>query len=264
MNMVNNIIKTLANLPLGYEDDRKFVRAQARQGQQWQEAGVLVLLAKNKGEFSFILNKRSQNVSQPGDLCWPGGHPKFFSDRLMASLIIPHILPMGKDPGFIAAKKRSPKTFNLISYYLANALRECWEEIGVGPRRVEFLGALPCYRLLGRQKLVYPMAGFLRRPASLKTSHEIEKNVLLPMASLFSTNRYGTYSLILTGKFKELAGTDTWDAPCFAVKQKNGPDEILWGATFMILMSFMNTVFGFKPPENGPIKASAELYPSQA
>ncbi len=262
--MLNKIIDALGNMPLGYEDDRDFVRSEAQAGRLWQEAGVLVLLVQDGDGLSFVLNKRSQNVSQPGDLCWPGGHPKFFSDRIMADLVIPRILPMRKGPGFAAARKRRPKTFRQISFFLANALRETWEEMGIGPRRVEFLGALPSYRLVLRKKIVYPMVGFLSKPKEFKIGREIEKNIFLPLSSLCSEDSYGTYTLVMTGKYRELAGMDTWDAPCFAIKQENSQDEILWGATFKMLMSLMKVVFDFDPPTAGPIRASAELYPSRA
>ena len=261
---IEKISSVLATIPLAYEEEKAFVQEQTQKGVSWQEAGVLVLMAKGKKGLSFILNKRSQEVSQPGDLCWPGGHPIPMADRFMADWVIPHILPMRKGPGFMAAKKRRPKTLDLISFYLANALRECWEEMRVGPRKVDFLGALPCYRLVGRKKIVYPMVGCLTKPVHFKISYEIERNVCLPLEDLWNHSRYGTYALTLTGKYRELAGTDTWELPCFAIARKDGPDDILWGATYMILMNLLKTVFGFIPPVDGPVRAVGDLYPLRA
>ncbi|MBI9074495.1 MAG: hypothetical protein JEZ02_03710 [Desulfatibacillum sp.] len=258
---IETISETLAGIPLAYEEEKAFVSEQSRRGITWQEAGVLVLITRGEKGLSFILNKRSQEVSQPGDLCWPGGHPMPLADRFMANWVIPHLLPMRKGQGFAAAKNRRPKTFEVISFYLANALRECWEEMRVGPRKVDFLGALPCYRLVGRRKIVYPMVGCLTQTVKFKTSYEIERNVCLPLEDLWDTQRYGTYSLILTGKYRELAGTDTWDLPCYAVARRDGPDDILWGATYIILMNLLDKVFGFRPPANGPVRAAADLYP---
>lgn len=262
--MLEQTIKALSLADLGYDEDRDFAASQKREGQLWKETGVLMMLTRADDEYCFVLNKRSQNVSQPGDLCWPGGHPQACSDIIMSRLVIPYMLPMRRDPGYMAAKKRSAKTFGTISYFLASALRETWEEMGIGPRRLQFLGALPAYRLILRKKIVFPMVGFLARPKAFKTGWEIEKNVLLPFSYLFNHDRYGTYTLKMTGKYKKMSGVDSWDAPCFAVMQEDGSEEILWGATYKMLMSFMKIVYDFEPPESGPVRAQAELYPSRA
>ncbi|SHJ42165.1 hypothetical protein SAMN02745216_01635 [Desulfatibacillum alkenivorans DSM 16219] len=261
---IEKVTEALAGAPLDYEEEKAFVGSQKKKGISWQEAGVLVLMAEGKNGLSFILNKRSQEVSQPGDLCFPGGHALPIADRFVANWIIPYVLPMRKSQGYAAARQRRPKTFETISFYLANALRECWEEMRVGPRKIDFLGALPCYRLVGRRKIVYPMVGRLTKPVKFKISYEIEKNVCLPLKDLWEPDNYGLYSLKLTGKYRELAGTDVWNLPCFAVAGKDGSRDILWGATFMILMNLLKTVFGFTPPMDGPVRAKADLYPAAA
>ncbi|MBI5843052.1 MAG: CoA pyrophosphatase [Deltaproteobacteria bacterium] len=267
--MKDLIINRLARAELGYGQEKAFICGQGQNGILWKEAGVLALLRRTGSgdelkSYAFVLNKRSAHVPQPGDLCFPGGHPHPWADRFMASVLLPLVLPLRKNPGFREAARRDPVTRNAIRFFLANALRESWEEMRLSPSKVEFLGALPAHRMATRTRIIYPAVGLISPDAAVRTGREIEKNVLLPLPELFRPENYGTYSLALTGKFAAAFGASSVDVPCFLVREPNGGSEILWGATLKIIMEFLSVVFDFTPPAGGPVRANAVLYPASA
>ncbi|MDI6797469.1 MAG: hypothetical protein QMD09_11010, partial [Desulfatibacillaceae bacterium] len=92
---------------------------------------------------------------------------------------------------------------------------------------------------------------------------EIERVILAGFAELTNPLNYGTYRLMLTGRYKDFYGQDFVDMPCLCIKSTEG-DEVLWGATYAITLSFLKTVLGFTPPQDGPFRAQAPLYPKQA
>lgn len=267
--MKERIARALSGLDLNYGLERDFVRDQAQQGAAWDRTGVLVLLSPwedlqaKSHNWSFILNKRSQNVPQPGDLCFPGGHPSPRMDRFIARVLIPHVLPLGRSQGISLAQKREPYLFQAMTFFLAGALRECWEEMRVSPFSLDFLGPLPCYRMLTRKKIIFPFAASLRGRIRPKTGAEIEKNLLVPLSSFLDPNNYGMVTWSMTGKWRKIYPVDSADFPCFLARDKES-EEILWGATFHICLSFLQAVFGFVPPQDGPVRVSAPLYPAEA
>lgn len=260
------IIKRLAETELGYGQEKAYICGQEQGGVRWKEAGVLALLRETEkagddlSRYAFVLNKRSQNVPQPGDLCFPGGHPHPLADRMIARFLIPFVLPMRNDPAFREAARRDPATRNIMRFFLANALRESWEEMRLSPSRVEFLGALPAYRMVTRTRIIYPAVGLIGPDAPVTTGREIEKNVLLPIKELFDHQNYGTYTLSLTGRYAAAFGASSVDVPCFLVREPGGGSEVLWGATLKIILQFLAVVFDFTPPSKGPVRADAVLY----
>ena len=267
--MKDLIINRLARAELGYGQEKAFICGQGQNGILWKEAGVLALLRRTGSgdelkSYAFVLNKRSAHVPQPGDLCFPGGHPHPWADRFIAGVLIPLVLPLRKNPGFREAARRDPVTRDAIRFFLANALRESWEEMRLSPSKVEFLGSLPAHRMATRTRIIYPAVGLISPDAAVRTGREIEKNVLLPLPELFRPENYGTYSLALTGKFAAAFGASSVDVPCFLVREPNGGTEILWGATLKIILEFLSVVFDFTPPAGGPVRANAVLYPASA
>jgi 8-oxo-dGTP pyrophosphatase MutT (NUDIX family) len=267
--MRERIVKALADAELDYAAQKEFVRANSAKGGLWQEAAVLALVTRRgnpdepDGGWQLVFNKRSCNVPQPGDLCFPGGHPQPFVDLLTAKTLVRHLLPLKKSPGFALARQRDRTTFGLLTYFLAGALRETWEEMRLWPNRVDFLGGLPCHRMLTRSRIIYPMVGAIKKGVPLHKGREIEKVILAGFAELTNPLNYGTYRLMLTGRYKDFYGQDFVDMPCLGIKSPEG-DEVLWGATYAITLSFLKTVLGFTPPPDGPFRAQAPLYPNQA
>ncbi|MEW5735819.1 MAG: hypothetical protein AB1921_13250 [Thermodesulfobacteriota bacterium] len=280
--LTRHIIETLDGMDLGYDRTKAFLGQEGQKGARWQEASVLMLISRDRhcavpsGEEGrtkappgtegccFVLNKRSETVPQPGDLCFPGGHPSFLADRVISRVILPYLLPQRKQEAYVLARRRDPVTFSAIAKFLSLSLRECWEEMRVSPAHLLFLGALPCYRMQTRNRIIYPMAALLLPEARPRTGREIARNVHLSFARAFDDSAYGTYTLALTGKFRKVWGVDSVDMPCLLVKEEEGPDEVLWGATYNILTRFLYSVFGYKPPDKGPVHVSADLYPGQA
>ena len=265
----NRIVHALAELPLDYREQMAFIREERKRGVKWESASVLALLGKypthsnSEEKYFFLLNKRSANVRQPGDLCFPGGHPNQWKDLISSRLIVPYVLPLRKGKSFQLNKKINRESFQTIMYFLGNSIRESFEEIRLNPFKIDFLGALRCYRLEPFHKLIFPMVGIMKEEIKFKPNWEVDKIIKLPLTSLFNHSDYAIYNLKLGGSFRETLNANWADYDCFIHREDGQPDEILWGATYNIIMSFLNTIFDFTPPDTNvrPI-IRGELYPS--
>ena len=265
----NKIIDALAGVPLDYNEQIAFIREEKKKKVKWEKAGVLVLLGKDQNQSSlldnyfFILNKRSDKVRQPGDLCFPGGHPNHWIDYISSRFIVPYILPLRRGPGFKMNKRIKRESFRVIMYFLSNVLRESFEEMRLNPFKVDFLGALGCYRLEEFHRLIFPIVGIMKRETKLKQNWEVEKVLRIAITSLFNHDKYAKYRLRVRGKFKQIFGGDWIDRNCFIHSEEGQQDEILWGATYEITMSFLKIAFSFSPPHNktSPV-IQGELYPT--
>ncbi len=76
------VIDALAQEPVHYVEQLRFIDKQRKTQDYWEEGGVLLPIffreeqiqeGNGFGQYVFLLNKRSKNVRQPGDLCAPGG-----------------------------------------------------------------------------------------------------------------------------------------------------------------------------------------------
>ena len=258
------ITNALYSHPIDYQDQINFVNEQREQGQNCSVAGVLLLIQyqPDKG-YVFLLNKRSDKVQQPGDLCCPGGSSNRIIDSLLGHLITKPLLAWRKTPAYLKAKQLGPQPLNQITFFLTNALRESWEEIRLDPFAVNFLGPLNCYRLTLFKNIIFPIVGAVKAPLSLKPNWEVAKILQIPLHSFFQEENYGVYRLKVGNPiFKDIIQADTIDYPCLIYQEPAQPTEILWGATYSIIMSFLDTVFGFHPPEldTRPV-IEGELYP---
>ncbi len=262
------IIHSLAQPPLDYKEQMAFIREERKRGIRWRTAGVLLLLGKYpapsdwKSRYYLLLNKRSANIQQPGDLCFPGGHPNRWIDLISSHLVVPHILPLRKSPAFKTQKKNDRKSFTIIKYFLGNVLREGFEEIRLNPFKVGYLGALRCYRLEPFRRVIFPLVGVMKEEVRLRPNWEVDKILRIPLMSLFNHDNYARYELKVRGEFKEIFKSEVVSYDCFIHYEDGQPDEILWGATYKIVMSFLKVVFQFSPPYNNihPI-VRGELYP---
>ena len=125
---------------------------------------------------------------------------------------------------------------------------------GVRPWSVEFLGILPTYQLRVFRRGILPMVGWMRFNGRFRINWEVEKIVPVPLADFLKSERYaGCF-------FEPEDGVDNDvtlrpDAqPCF-IYEDDGGREVLWGATYRIVMSFLSLVYGFEPPalEDRPV-----------
>jgi 8-oxo-dGTP pyrophosphatase MutT (NUDIX family) len=221
-----------------------------------QAAGVLLPLIfrqslsgdRSETQFVFQLIKRSSRVSQPGDLSCPGGMIRPFIDRMMLPLLIHTPNPIIRGPARDSASKREPALRRIMSLFLANALRESWEEIGLSPFRVRFLGPLPTYSLKRFRRTIFPLAGFVEKPNSLNTSDEVEKVVEIPLVSFYDGKAIGRY--ILSAPDPTDQGiVQSLQHPCLIHHDTNGEEDILWGATFHICTQFLEIVMDYCLPD---------------
>ncbi len=196
-------------------------------------------------EHCLILNKRSANVRQSGDLCCPGGRVSPRLDAGLAKLLRLPMLPLARWQFWRGWRKRRPHDARRLRLLLATGLRESMEEMRLNPFGLKFLGPLPPQPLVMFQRVIYPMVIWVTRQKRFYPNWEVEKIVSIPLRDFFNPAQYARYRLrIKTPSTAEYVNT----FPCFRY-EKDEEAEILWGATFRITMVFLNYVFGFSPPD---------------
>ena len=220
-------------------------------------AGVLLPLLfreaspGGKGQFVFQLIKRSSLVPQPGDLSLPGGmlHPVL--DRLLRPILIHGPLPILRGKARAYALQQQAPAFRFITLFLTNALRESWEEIRLSPARVRFLGPLPTYSLTLFRRTIFPLAGFVENSGRPRPNREVEKIVEIPLSSFYREDLFGCYLIDAS----DSTGNRSLQYPCLIHRDSDGAEEVLWGATFHIIISFLGIVMDYRLPEwrNGPV-----------
>jgi hypothetical protein len=214
-------------------------------------SAVLFLLGRQPGKTNhpeepcLILNKRSAEVRQAGDLCCPGGRVSPRLDAGLATLLRWPMLPLARWRFWPGWRKRRPHNARWLRLLLATGLRESVEEMRLNPFGLKFLGPLPPQPLVMFQRVIYPMVIWVTRQRRFYPNWEVEKIVCIPLRDLFNPAQYARYRLrIETPSAAENVNT----FPCFRY-EKEDQTEILWGATFRITMAFLNTVFGFSAPD---------------
>ena len=256
------IIEKLGCAPNSFSKQFDIIRQKRKQHHTWLAAGVLLLLrykkhpdtlASNEGEFVFQLIKRSASVPQGGDLSCPGGILETSTDSLFCGLIERGFPPLIEGDTLSYAKKRGESEFKTITLFLANATRESWEEIGLNPFDLLFLGPLPCYSLTLFTKTIFPLVGLMNGETGICPNGEVDKIVEIPLISFFDENNYATCSLDVSGDLHDMTDRQL-DFPCLIHHDTDGTEEILWGATFGIIMTFLNIVFDFEPCDTHPMK----------
>jgi len=239
-------IGALARAPLDYLEELRFIQEQRYSPTPWEGAGILLPLFFSD-QYAFLLNKRSRRVQQAGDLCAPGGGSHSFWDALFQKVLRCGLLSWTRGPGFDSAKQRGKEVYRQILFFLGNALRESWEEIRLNPFNVEFLGPLQTYRLQSRRWIIFPVVGKVKHSWQPKLSWEVERIVSIPLEAFFHTENYGLYSLEVPEDLIAQGIPNPWEFPCL-VYGEEGEEEILWGATFNVIRSFLRIVFDLPLP----------------
>lgn len=214
-------------------------------------SAVLFVLGRYPGKERFsgqpcvILNKRSVSVSQPGDLCCPGGRVSRRLDRFMATMLNLPILPLARWPYWTDWRNTRPQDAAWLRLLLATSLRESVEEMRLNPFGLKFLGPLPPQPLLMFRRVIYPMVVWVPRQKRFYPNWEVEKIIFIPLRDLLNPAHYGRYRL----KIETPSTTEQVNNyPCFRYEKQN-ETELLWGATYRITTVFLDYVFGFKPPD---------------
>jgi 8-oxo-dGTP pyrophosphatase MutT (NUDIX family) len=231
--------------------------------QQVQTSSVMMLLAEevpengDAPEICLVLNKRSREVVQPGDLCFPGGRVKDALDSWVGKMLAFPGSTLARWPCWKDLKRDRPDEARFLSLLLAAALRESWEEMRLNPFSTRFLGPLPSQCLVLFKRVVHPMVGWLARRQEFKPSWEVEKIFFVPLRSLVDSSRYACYRLYVPPHLEWRFRGREIDFPCFLFPH-GGRTELLWGVTYRIVTLFLELVFGFVPP--GP--ATLPLVPA--
>ena len=239
--------------------------------EQWQEilrgnvslttrqatAGVLLLLRRHprggqsgpEGD-SWVLQliKRSARTAQGGDISCPGGmlHPTVdwaFGMLFIRSGLLP--LPPVRGKSYPAGK--TARQNKIMATFFANALRESWEELRLNPLHVSLLGILPIYSLHLFRRAIFPLVAVADPDWLPAPNSEVEKLIEIPLGTFFRTDSYGRY-LIHASDRMPTPEQGPWEFPCLLHIDDSG-EEILWGATFYIIMNFLRIVFAYHLPD---------------
>ncbi len=259
--VLNRIVEKLGTIPLDYREKFEFIRGKRVSDKKWLAAGVLIPLFCRESprnhedvDFVFQLIKRSDGVPQGGDLSAPGGMLNPSVDGIIRHFIRAGLPPVMADDAGRLLSKRDRHTARYTALFLANALRESWEELRLNPFNVSFLGALPSYSLTLFTRTIFPVVGLVKRPWEFRPNWEVEKVVEIPLTSFFKQENYAFYTVESADDSHGNKPDNHWTMPCLIQKDTDGNDEILWGATFNIIISFLKVVFDIEPPRIDPRK----------
>jgi 8-oxo-dGTP pyrophosphatase MutT (NUDIX family) len=251
------VVRKLGQYPVDFSERMTSIQSSRKTPEPYSAAGVLLLLHfekehpdgdRSRGNFCFQLIKRSANVAQPGDLSCPGGmlHPRM--DGLLRTLLTSGIVPALRGYPESCAGKRDESTQRAITLFLTNAIRESWEEIRLSPFNIRFLGPLPCHSLILFRRTIFPLVGLVTGAPSYRPNSEVERVVEIPLKSFFDADNYAEYLIDMSDSIKREERA-SWQFPCFIHREEGREPEILWGATFHIILRFLEIVFDFKMPE---------------
>lgn len=228
-----------------YENNKNWSRIPEPSASSTPSA-VLLLLGKKceiSAEPCLILNKRSQNVRQPGDLCCPGGSVSPVFDSWFAKLLSLPGFPIWQWKYWQKWRRQSPHQAKNFSLFFATSLRESFEEMRLNPFGVTCLGPLPPQRLVIFKRIIYPMAGWISHQKRFFPNWEVERIVYIPLRYLLIPDNYARYQITFSSEFNR----GVQEFPCFVYETEES-SELLWGATYRIVTIFLEMVFGFKPP----------------
>ena len=241
------VVEKLGKAPIDFKEKLDFINKSKGAAEPHSAAGVLLLIHHTGGEFIFQLIKRSARVAQPGDLSCPGGLLHGILDPVLAPLISTGVIPvMGGEP-LRHARSRDRETFRVIKLFLANAVRESWEETGLSPWNITFLGPLPTYSLFLFRRTIFPLVGFAKKGWEFCPNMEVESIVEIPVVAFLDEGNYAIYNVETSSEVKTARQRPN-GFPCLVARDRSGKEEILWGATFYIIMNFMKIVFNLDTP----------------
>ena len=204
--------------------------------------------SNDSDELCLILNKRSKKVRQAGDLCFPGGGVSPKTDPILGRLIRFPLSSLGRWDYWPRLKKKRPEEARKLAVLYATSLRESFEEMRLNPFGVKFLGTLPPKQLVIKNRFIFPMVGWVPRQKKFRPNWEVEDIVHIPFKKLLTPDNYTMCRLSLNGTQDTPAGMLPPCHPGFFHETPNGR-QLLWGATYRIVMDFLHLIFGFTPPD---------------
>lgn len=212
-------------------------------------SSVLVPLrtSLDDGSPHLILNKRSQQVRQPGDLCFPGGGSEVPMDDMIARALQLSGSPLTQWPYWQNWQRRSRQDGDDMALLLATGLRESLEEMNLNPFGVHFLGPLPAQQLVMFDRRIQPMAVWLDSEQHFRTNWEVARIITIPLRDLLDAQNYRTYQIVYSPEVAARLGKPSQEFPAFRFEDDDSV-EILWGVTFRIVRSFLKLVFRYDMP----------------
>jgi len=250
------IRRQLGEFPLDFSDKWHTIQTENDIGHKERTAGVLLLLEERpvpqrsvSGGHELVLQliKRSGRVSQGGDISCPGGMLNPVLDRGLAWLTQKDVIPAFDGLSRDYARKRSEDNYRLINLFLATAMRESWEEIRLSPFNIDFLGPLPTYSLSLFRRTIFPLVAHVKKPWVGKMNPEVDKLIEIPLKQFFEVHHYARFIIESPSTIPAQEDEPPF-FPCFVHDDAEGHQEILWGATFKIIMTFLHIVFQFQLP----------------
>ena len=234
----------LATASIDYKEKHSLIAQANKTNLPHLEAGVVLLLHyqsnQEKSEYVFQLIKRSQKVTQAGDISCPGGILQPRIDKILSYFLKTGIIPDGRKKTLNYDGCKDKETNSLIQLFLTNALREAWEEIGLIPFNIAFLGALPCYSLTSFAITIYPLVCLTLKPFRYQLSPEVDKILEIPLSFFFQSSNYAL--LEIATPVENIASNQNNKLPCLVIPDGRGNIDILWGATFHIITNFLRII----------------------
>jgi 8-oxo-dGTP pyrophosphatase MutT (NUDIX family) len=243
----------LQNTPLDYEQKFSLIHPSGQTVTKHHAAGVVVLLLYKNSEYVFQLIKRSVHVTQSGDVSCPGGILEPSTDEMLSHILLhTGTIRTIDDRTLNDLPFYNEQTSNLIRLFLMNALREAWEEIGLSPLNVRFLGALPSYSLTYFTRTIFPVVCLTSTPFEYRENDEVEKILEVPLSLFFKNSSYADLEI------RSASGDEDpryqVKFPCLVIPDGQNGEDILWGATFYILTRFLEMVSGESLPITPALK----------
>ena len=246
------VMDKLATVSVDYREKNLQIDQSRQDGSAHLKAAVVLLLNFKKingqPEYIFQLIKRSQKISQGGDISCPGGMLQPKQDSFLSSFLKMGMLPTLRGRMARHIQNVDNETGELIHLFLTNALREAWEEIGLNPLNTKYLGALPSYTLSMLARTIFPVVCITRRQFRYKLNSEVEKMLEIPLSFFFQSDHYAT--LDIKTSLGEGSEPFQYQMPCLIIPDGHGNEEILWGATFNIIRNFLNIISDGKVPSD--------------
>ena len=234
----------LAASTIDYKEKHSLITQANKTDLSHLEAGVVLLLHyksnQEKSEYVFQLIKRSEKVTQAGDISCPGGILQPRIDKIISYFLKTGIIPDGRKKTLNYDGCTDKETNSLIQLFLTNALREAWEEIGLIPFNILFLGTLPCYSLTSFAITIYPLVCLTPKPFKYKLSSEVEKILEIPLSFFFQSSNYAL--LEIATPIENTASNQNSKLPCLVIPDGRGSTDVLWGATFNIITNFLRII----------------------
>ena len=245
------VLERLNGMPVDYCEKHLAIERSSATGVKHLEAGVVLLLLFKDSEFHFLLIKRSDAVVQSGDISCPGGMLERPVDEMLSHIVRKTgILRTAGNQTLHELPNKDEQTLSLIRLFLMNALRESWEEIGLSPLNVEFLGALPVYSLTLFTRTIFPLVCLVKDHWPYRPNDEVDKVLEIPISLFFRNSSYALLELVPENGISDPHHNLSF--PCLVIPDGKGGEDILWGATFHIVTNFLRVVTGVVLPAEAP------------